>query len=53
MEPRISLLTLGVSDLARSKAFYGKIGFKPRRRGMNMLPSSRRVPWRSAPKGAS
>lgn len=29
MEPRISLLTLGVSDLTRSKAFYEKLGFKP------------------------
>lgn len=29
MEPRISLLTLGVSDLARSRAFYEKLGFTP------------------------
>lgn len=28
MEPRISLITLGVSDLARSRAFYEKLGFK-------------------------
>lgn len=27
MEPRVSLITLGVSDLARSKAFYTKLGF--------------------------
>jgi hypothetical protein len=27
MEPRISLVTLGVSDLARERAFYEAIGF--------------------------
>ncbi|WPU63927.1 VOC family protein [Peredibacter starrii] len=27
MEPRISLITLGVSDLARSKKFYEALGF--------------------------
>jgi len=27
MEPRISLLTLGVADLKRAKAFYVQIGF--------------------------
>ncbi|MBC7768309.1 MAG: VOC family protein [Phycisphaerales bacterium] len=27
MEPRISLITLGVADLARAKAFYTKLGF--------------------------
>ncbi len=29
MEPRVSLITIGVGDLARSKAFYGKLGFSP------------------------
>jgi hypothetical protein len=28
MEPRVSLITLGVADLARSRAFYEKLGFK-------------------------
>lgn len=28
MEPRVSLITLGVVDLARSLAFYQKLGFK-------------------------
>ena len=28
MEPRISIVTLGVSDLARSRAFYERLGFK-------------------------
>lgn len=28
MEPRVSLITLGVDDLARSRAFYEKLGFK-------------------------
>lgn len=28
MEPRVSLITLGVADMARSKAFYEKLGFK-------------------------
>jgi catechol 2,3-dioxygenase-like lactoylglutathione lyase family enzyme len=28
MEPRVSLITLGISDLARSRAFYEKLGFK-------------------------
>ena len=28
MEPRISLVTLGVSDIARSRAFYERLGFK-------------------------
>lgn len=27
MEPRVSLITLGVEDLARSRAFYEKLGF--------------------------
>ncbi len=27
MQPRLSLITLGVSDLARSRAFYEKLGF--------------------------
>lgn len=27
MEPRVSLITLGVGDLARSKAFYTTLGF--------------------------
>lgn len=27
MEPRVSLITLGVGDLARSKAFYTRLGF--------------------------
>ena len=27
MEPRVSLITLGVGDLARSRAFYEKLGF--------------------------
>lgn len=27
MEPRISLITLGVADLARSRAFYEALGF--------------------------
>lgn len=27
MEPRISLITLGVSDLAKSKSFYEALGF--------------------------
>ncbi|MGE0596656.1 MAG: VOC family protein [Hyphomonadaceae bacterium] len=28
MEPRLSLITLGVADLERSRAFYEKLGFK-------------------------
>ncbi|HVY86214.1 MAG TPA: VOC family protein [Caulobacterales bacterium] len=28
MEPRVSLITLGVADLARSRAFYERLGFK-------------------------
>lgn len=28
MEPRVSLITLGVADLARSRGFYEKLGFK-------------------------
>ncbi len=28
MEPRISLITLGVADLARSRAFYEALGWK-------------------------
>jgi catechol 2,3-dioxygenase-like lactoylglutathione lyase family enzyme len=28
MEPRVSLITLGVADLTRSRAFYEKLGFK-------------------------
>ncbi len=27
MEPRLSLLTLGVADVARSRAFYERLGF--------------------------
>lgn len=29
MEPRISLITLGVTDLARASAFYQRLGWKP------------------------
>ena len=29
MEPRLTLVTLGVADVARSKAFYEKLGFRP------------------------
>jgi uncharacterized protein len=29
MEPRVSIITLGVADLGRSRAFYEKLGFKP------------------------
>jgi len=28
MEPRVSLITLGVADIARSRAFYEALGFK-------------------------
>jgi hypothetical protein len=28
MEPRLSLVTLGVKDIARSRAFYERLGFK-------------------------
>ena len=28
MEPRISLITLGVGDVARARAFYEKLGFR-------------------------
>jgi len=28
MEPRLSFVTLGVSDIARARAFYEKLGFK-------------------------
>ncbi len=28
MEPRVSLITLGVEDLARARAFYERLGFK-------------------------
>jgi catechol 2,3-dioxygenase-like lactoylglutathione lyase family enzyme len=28
MEPRVSLVTLGVADLARAKAFYAALGWK-------------------------
>ena len=29
MEPRLTLVTLGVADVARAKAFYTALGFKP------------------------
>lgn len=29
MEPRVSLVTLGVSDVARSRAFYQRLGWAP------------------------
>ena len=29
MEQRVSLVTLGVTDLARAKQFYGALGWKP------------------------
>jgi catechol 2,3-dioxygenase-like lactoylglutathione lyase family enzyme len=31
MEPRLSLVTLGVSDVARARAFYEALGFKASR----------------------
>jgi hypothetical protein len=33
MEPRVSLITLGVADLARARAFYEALGFKASRVG--------------------
>jgi hypothetical protein len=30
MEPRISLVTLGVTDLARARAFYERLGWMGR-----------------------
>ena len=27
MEPRVSLITIGVADIARSRAFYERLGF--------------------------
>jgi uncharacterized protein len=38
MEPRISLVTLGVADLARSTAFYEALGWK-RADGAISLPT--------------
>lgn len=29
MEPRLSLVTLGVADIARARAFYEAMGFRP------------------------
>lgn len=29
MEPRLSLITLGVADIARATAFYGRLGWTP------------------------
>jgi uncharacterized protein len=37
MEPRVSLITLGVADLARSRAFYEKLGFKPSSMGSDQV----------------
>lgn len=31
MEPRLSLVTLGVADVARARAFYEAMGFRPSR----------------------
>jgi uncharacterized protein len=28
MQPRLTIVTLGVADIARARAFYGKLGFK-------------------------
>jgi uncharacterized protein len=33
MEQRLSFVTLGVADLARSRAFYERLGWKPARAG--------------------
>jgi catechol 2,3-dioxygenase-like lactoylglutathione lyase family enzyme len=33
MKPRISLITLGVEDIERAKAFYAALGFAPSRQG--------------------
>ncbi|ANP47921.1 VOC family protein [Candidatus Viadribacter manganicus] len=33
MEPRVSLITIGVGDLTRSKAFYSKLGFSASSQG--------------------
>lgn len=33
MKPRISLITLGVEDVARAKAFYSALGFTPSKQG--------------------
>ena len=33
MQPRISLITLGVEDVERAKAFYSALGFVPSKQG--------------------
>lgn len=33
MQPRISLVTLGVEDVERAKAFYAALGFTPSKQG--------------------
>jgi uncharacterized protein len=33
MDQRVSLITLGVADLARARAFYEALGWKSARRG--------------------
>ena len=48
MEPRISLVTLGVSDLRRARSFYEATGFEPEQElqvlGQPMTYLTKRVP---------
>ena len=43
MEQRLSLVTLGVRDLARARAFYEALGWTPAQRRKTTSSSSRRA----------
>ncbi len=45
MEQRLSLVTLGVRDLAASRAFYRRLGWTDHRRATTALLSSSAVAW--------
>ena len=40
MTPRINLVTLGVTDMARSRAFYERLGFNASAASRNIGPSN-------------
>lgn len=44
MEPRVSVVTLGVSDLKRARAFYEAMGFKASERGNDDIVFMRAAP---------
>lgn len=42
---RVTLITLGVADLAAARAFYARLGWQELRKARRQWPSSRSTAW--------